>query len=83
MAWRKKIPLADLIGDDDSFAAIITAGKGVRERLAGEKDAPLKYIDRAVKLAEEEDEIAVVVFNYGLAEVYAWADHERIWLGAA
>lgn len=76
--WVKTISIKEFLTDDDDAEAIKTAAEGIMSRLPG--DAPIGRLVKAAKMADEDPETALLVFNDGMNRIYDWADLNRVWL---
>ncbi len=75
--WKRKVEIRDLLTDEETPEAIIAASTGIIERLP---DAPTSRIAKAMGMANDDPDTALILFNAGLNDVYDWADYSRVWL---
>lgn len=84
MAWKMTVNIKPFIGEDASEEGAKRAGMAIHQlltrRLRGlplyRDDQELSDILDGLEGVENSDE-----FNYILADLYDWADENRIWLG--
>jgi protein involved in polysaccharide export with SLBB domain len=84
--WRKTIRLKHLLSSDDSPEnARRVAGKVARVLLREPEyehgDVEFGYIADEMLLLAESDDGTCADFNEILADLYDWADAERVWIG--
>jgi len=75
--WARTIRIKDLISEDADADAIKKAATGIAERLPS--SAPTGRLLKAAEMADDDPEIALLVFNNGLDRIYDWADYAGVW----
>jgi hypothetical protein len=85
--WRKTIRLKQFLSHDSQIPSSVISETALKfaERLKREPEYEddfelLTIVDQFEDLAESDD-ATVVDFNEVLAELYDWADIERVWIG--
>jgi hypothetical protein len=85
--WRKTIRLKQFLSHDSEIPLSVISETALKfaERLKREPEYEddfelLTIVDQFEDLAESDD-ATVVDFNEVLAELYDWADVERVWIG--
>ena len=89
--WLTTVNIKDLLTEDDSEEAVITAANGIVGRLRTLADPGGSLADSldTLTLCEilntfkdlAENNPDVQEFNWVLDELYDWADDNRVWLG--
>jgi hypothetical protein len=86
MTWRKEIRLKQFLSTEDSPAIVREAARNFAERLKRESDYEEFGLDDFNVIVDEFEGIAdssepdVDEFNDVLAQLYDWADRERVWI---
>ena len=80
MSWRKTIKINHLLTDDKDAEAIKALANGVIEAVK-DTDAPIGLFEKALKLADKDEETALIIVNAAMSLLYDWADNNRIWIG--
>lgn len=80
MNWKTTLKLRQLLTDKTDAEAIKALANGAIEAVKG-TDAPISMFEKALKLADEDEEIALVIVNDAMNRLYDWADANRVWIG--
>ena len=77
--WKQTIKLKHLLGPDTSPEAIKKLAQGALGALQN-TSAPCAGFEKALKLADEDEEVALLVVNDAMNTLYDWANANRVWI---
>lgn len=76
--WVREIKIKDLLLEKKDAETIKAAANGLIDRLP--EDAPTHRVKKALELADDDPETALLVLNDGLSRIYDWADANGVWM---
>ena len=79
--WKKTIKLKHLLSDRRDAEAIKALANGALEALKDEPTAPIEHFKNALEMADMKPEVALLLVNGAMENLYDWADDNSVWIG--
>lgn len=79
MIWRQTLHLRQFLDDDTSGEGVKRAATGIIGVLGDHHSQSIKF-KKALDFVETDAEVALLVFNDAMNQLYDWADNEKVWI---
>ena len=77
--WKRTLHIKHLLSEQTDSATIIAAATKIAEK-AKPIGAPTAKFDKAITFAATDEDIALLVFDDAMNDLYDWADDNLVWV---